>query len=336
MKTAKFVGENIVEIVEKPMPHAQKGEIVVKVAYCGLCGSEKRIVRSGFDTCTPGHEICGTVYECGSDPAPFEVGAPVLIYLSNYCGECPACREGNTSQCENRKGLVGWHFDGGYAEYVKVPEHMVYSLKTLPLKYGVLVLDTIGTAFHGLRLGDIKKGQSVCVLGCGPIGLGCIGILKDYYGIEELYAADTSAYHLKIANELGAETILIDPADTGLSLANGLEKKVDTIIEVVGADATIAASLKCIKAGGKVVLIGEPEKALHVVRSADWVLKDFSLINSWYFPTREIDENLEFSIKHQDTLKTIATHYFPIEKMTEAYRTFCSGETGKVLIDLNA
>ena len=166
--------------------------------------------------------------------------------------------------------------------------------------------------------------------------MGCVGILKDYYGIEELYAADTSAYHLKIANELGAETILIDPADTGLSLANGLEKKVDTIIEVVGADATIAASLKCIKAGGKVVLIGEPEKALHVVRSADWVLKDFSLINSWYFPTREIDENLEFSIKHQDTLKTIATHYFPIEKMTEAYRTFCSGETGKVLIDLNA
>lgn len=335
MKAAKFPGEGIVEIVDKPIPFVEKGEILVKVAFCGLCGSEKRIVRGGFETYTPGHEICGTVASCGSNPAPFKEGDPVLIYLSNYCGECPSCKEGNTSQCSNRHGLVGWHFDGGYAEYVKVPEHMVYSLKGLPLKLGVLVLDTIGTAFHGLRLGDIKKDQSVVVLGCGPIGLGCVSILKNYYGVKELYAADTSAYHLKIAEELGAKTILIDPADTGASLAAGLNKQVDTVVEVVGADPTIAAALKCVTAGGKVVLIGEPEKALHVTRSADWVLKDFSLINSWYFPTREIPENLDFALAHQDDLKKIATHYFSIDQMTEAYRVFCSGNTGKVLIDMS-
>ena len=217
MKAAKFVGNNIVRIVNKPVPQPEKGEIIIKVAFCGLCGSEKRIFRNGYDICTSGHEICGTVYACGSDPAPFEKGTPVLIYLSNYCGDCSACRDGNTSQCINNKGLVGWHFDGGYAEYVKVPQHMVYSLGDLPLEYGVLVLDTIGTAFHGLRLGEVCKGQSVCVLGCGPIGLGCIIILRKHYEIEEIYAADISNYRLKIAKELGSHTILIDPADTNIS-----------------------------------------------------------------------------------------------------------------------
>ena len=336
MKTAKFVGNGIVEIVEKPVPQPEAGEVLIRVAYCGLCGSEKRIVRNGFATCTPGHEICGTIVRCGGDGTAFREGEPVMIYLSDYCGQCEPCREGNTSQCQNRRGLVGWHFDGGYAEYVKVPEHMVYPIGALPLKYGVLVLDTIGTAFHGLRLGAIERGHSVCVLGCGPIGLGCVAILKEHYGIDRLYAADTSAYHLEIARRLGADTIPVDPADTPGSLAKGLGGKADVVVEVVGADATIAAALKCVKPGGRVVLIGEPEKALHVQRSADWVLKDFSLINSWYFPTREIPENLEFALAHQDALERIATHFYPIEQMTEAYRVFCSGETGKVLINMNA
>ena len=110
----------------------------------------------------------------------------------------------------------------------------------------------------------------------------------------------------------------------------------DIVVEVVGANATIAASLKSVKAGGKVIMIGEPESALHIDRSADWILKDFSLINSWYFPTREIAKNLEFAMAHQDVLEIIATHYYPIEKITEAFNVFCSGETGKVIIDMNA
>lgn len=332
MKAANFIGNGLVEVVAKPIPQVGEGEVLIKVAYCGLCGSEKRIVKSGFNKCTPGHEISGTVVACGKKPAPFAKGTAVMIYLSNYCGKCPACKELNTSQCTNRQGLVGWSFDGGYAEYLVVPEHMVVPIGDLPLPLGVIALDTIGTAFHGLRQGDIEQHHSVLVLGCGPIGLGCVSILKNYYGISSLYAADTSSYHCAVAQRLGAQPIQVDPADTAGSVAAALGRQVDRVIEVVGLDSTVAASLKCVAPGGKVVLIGEPEKALTLIRSTDWVLKDFSLINSWYFPIAEIGMNLTYIREHQTEVSKLVTHYFPIEKMTEAYEIFNRGETGKVLI----
>jgi threonine dehydrogenase-like Zn-dependent dehydrogenase len=334
MKTAKFIGNGRVKIVDKPVPQVGEEEVLVKVAYCGVCGSEKRIVRSGFDKCTPGHEISGTVEACGKKPALYAKGTSVMIYLSNYCGRCAACQTLNTSQCTDRQGLIGWSFDGGYAEYVVVPKHMVIPIGDLPLIMGVLALDTIGTAFHGLRQANIHPQHSVLVLGNGPIGLGCVSILKNYYGISSLYAADTSAYHCDVAERLGAQPIYVDPADTAGSVAAALGRQVDRVIEVVGIDATVSASLKCVCPGGKIVLIGEPEKTLTIIRSTDWVLKDFSLINSWYFPISEIGPNLTYIREHQTEVEKLATHFFPMEKMTEAYEIFSRGETGKVLIKM--
>lgn len=333
MKAVKFIGNGIAETIEKPIPEIKDNEILVKVAYCGLCGSEKRILYAGFEKYTPGHEISGVIEACGKNARQYEKGLPVLIYLSNFCGECPACKEDNTSQCENRRGLVGWHFDGGYAEYVAVPDHMIFPIGDLPLELGVIALDTIGTAFHGLRQAELKPGHSALVIGCGPIGMGCVSILKNHYGIEDLYAADVSPFHCEVVERLGAKPILVDPADTSGSIEKVLgSRRIDRVIEVCGIDATVAASAKFVCPGGKIAFIGEPEKALTLVRSADWVLKDFSLINSWYFPTREIPENIAYIKAHQAEVEKLITDYFPIDQMTEAYKKFHSGNTGKVLV----
>lgn len=333
MKAAKFVGNDIVETVEVPVPGIRDHEILVRVAYCGLCGSEKRIVASGFDKCIPGHEISGTVERCGKNARTFEKGLPVLVYLSDYCGKCPACLRGDTSQCSDRRGLIGWTFDGGYAEYVAVPDHMVFPIGDISLQLGVVALDTVGTAFHGLRQGDLQAGHSALVIGCGPIGLGCVSILKNYYGIRELYAADISPFHCEMAQKLGAQTILVDPADTSGSIEKVLgNQRIDRVVEVCGLNDTIAAAAKFVTAGGKIIFIGEPAKELKLVRSTDWVLKDFALINSWYFPTREIEENLAYIRDHTEEVEKLITDCYPIEQMTEAYRKFHSGNTGKVLI----
>jgi threonine dehydrogenase-like Zn-dependent dehydrogenase len=334
MKAAHFSGENTVTILDKPKPQPKPGEILIKTAYCGLCGSEKRILKNGFDVCIPGHEISGIVEDCSHSHKKFKQGTEALIYLSNYCGECPACEAGNTSQCINRRGLIGWNFDGGYAEYTVVPEHMVFPLEGLPLRLGVIALDTIGTSFHGLRLGNIKRGQSVLVIGCGPIGLGAVCILKNYYGINDLYVADVSPYHLARAEALGAKTLKVDPADTAGSISKQISGFVDTAVEIVGADPTVAAAVKMVKAGGNVIFIGEPDKALTLTRSADWLLKDFFFINSWYFPVNEIAENISFIKNYRPEVEKIITHEYPLEKMTEAFDVFRKGETGKVLIKL--
>lgn len=334
MKAAFFAGDYKVELIEKPIPDIGVDEVLVKVAYCGLCGSEKRILESGFDQCTPGHEISGTIAKLGDNVQGFTENEAVFIYLSNFCGKCDACQVGNTSQCSGRLGLVGWSFDGGYAQYVKVPKHMVFSLGDISLPLGVLALDTVGTAFHGLRLGDIQPEWSVMVIGCGPIGLGCVNILKNHYKVRKLYAADTSQKHLEFAKDMGAETLLVDPADTPGSLEAQLGEQLDCIVEVVGIDPTVMAAVQLVKPGGKVVFIGEPEKALHLTRNAKWVLKDFSFINSWYFPVREIEGNLEYIRKYPDEVAKLGTHTFPFDQMNEAYHAFMNGETGKVLIQM--
>ena len=333
MRAAKFLGNSRIEIIERDIPKVGEGQILIKVAYCGLCGSEKRIFRSGFDRCIPGHEMSGTVEACGPKSTVYEPGTPVVVYLSDYCGTCTACQRQNTSQCYNRRGLIGWTFDGGYAEYVVVPDHMVYPIAGLPLDLGVIALDTIGTAFHGLRQGAIEPGHSVLVFGCGPIGLGCISILRNHYNVRTIYAADTAEYRCQMAEQLGAQGIRIDPADTSGTLMAGLgNSQVDRVVEVVGLDDTVMASMKCVAPGGKIVLIGEPEQALHLVRSADWVLKDFSLINSWYFPLSEMKDNLEFIQKHQAEVEKLITHCFTLEDISEAFEVFISGATGKVLV----
>ncbi|MGI6148197.1 MAG: alcohol dehydrogenase catalytic domain-containing protein [Limnochordia bacterium] len=333
MKAARFLGNGRIEVIERDVPEVGEGQILVKVAYCGLCGSEKRLFRNGFDRCTPGHEMSGTVEVCGPNTTVLERGTGVVVYLSDYCGSCPACQTRNTSQCYNRRGLIGWTFDGGYAEYVVVPEHMVYPIPGLSLDLGVLALDTIGTAFHGLRQGEINSEHSVLVFGCGPIGLGCISILRNHYNVRAIYAADTSEYRCAMAEQLGAKAIRIDPSDTTGSLMAALgNRRVDRVVEVVGLDDTVLASMRCVTPGGKIVFIGEPEKALHLVRTTDWILKDFSLINSWYFPLSEMDDNLRFIKEHQAEVRKLITHYFSIEGMTEAFEVFISGETGKVLI----
>ena len=332
MKAAQFIGENKLTVLEKPRPEPKPGELLVKVAYCGLCGSEKRVLGKGFTTCTPGHETSGTVESCGSKDSKFKPGDEILIYFVNYCGECPACKQGKTTQCTNKGKSIGWGFDGGYAEYTVIPESMAFPLEGLPLNLGVIALDTIGTAFHGLRQCDIAPGQSVMVLGCGPIGLGAVCILKNHYKIDRLYAADISSYHLDLAKNFGAIPLKVDPADTAGSIAAQLNEPIDVIAEIVGADATFEAAIRLVRPDGKVVFIGEPEKDMLIKRNGGWLLKDFCLFNSWYFFITEIKDNLDFIRKNQAEVEKIITHEFPIEQMTEAFEIFCRGETGKVLI----
>ena len=170
------------------------------------------------------------------------------------------------------------------------------------------------------------------VLGCGPIGLGAVCILKNHYKVENLLAADIAPYHLDMAKKLGATPVKVNPKDTAGSIAKQVSGPIDTIIEIVGADVTVEAAMRLVRPEGKVVFIGEPEKDLTLQRNRDWLLKDFHFINSWYFFITEIKDNLAFIKKNQAEVEKIITHEFPIEKMTKAFEVFCKGKTGKVLI----
>ena len=322
MRAARFLGNERIEIDDLPEPKPAPGEVLLEVAYCGLCGSDKRPYRDGFDL-IPGHEVSGTVVDAnGTDVA---VGTRAVAYLNVFCGECRYCRRGLTNLCPNRRGLLGWTapWHGGYAEYMAVPAIDVLPVDAaIGLDAAVLLLDTIGTAWHGLRLAQAGEASRALVIGCGPLGLGAVAGLRAF-GVGEVFASDLVEARLLAAAELGAHPVRPDEVA-------GLED-LEVVVEAVGTPATIMQAIRAVEPGGRVVMLGEVWRPWSFEPSQETMLKDYSLIRSWYFPIREYAENQQMLLEGKADPRLLISHTFPLERLDEAFRLFLSGQTRKVL-----
>lgn len=209
MRAARFAGSGRVELLDLPAPALESGEVLVKVAYNGVCGSERAVFARGAPRVV-GHEISGTVV--GSNSTSIADGTRCAIYIPLHCGQCKFCRAGFENCCVNLKGMCGWNepYNGGYGELVKVPASCI-----LPLDDGVsftdavLLLDTFGTAWHAVRQGCPSDANRALVVGCGPLGLGVVAGLKAF-GVPEVLACDISADRMAAAEEMGAKPVAPD------------------------------------------------------------------------------------------------------------------------------
>lgn len=322
MRGARFAGDNQIHIMDLPMPDPGPGEVLFKVAFCGLCGSDRKVYHRGFSL-IPGHEASGTVV----DPNGCDVrtGTQAAAYLSVFCGVCTYCQRGLTNNCLNRRGLLGWSppWNGGYAEYMAVPAQCVLPIDPgIGLDTAVLLLDTIGTAWHCLRLARAAETRRALVIGCGPLGLGVVAGLKAF-GAQEIFASDLIPFRLDAAEELGARPVSLDDVD-------GL-RDIELVVEVVGNPATIMQALRVVAPAGRVVMLGECWETWPFEPSDATMLKDYSLIRSWYFPISEFAENQQMLLEGVLDPTRLISHVFPLERLDEAFALFLSGETRKVL-----
>ena len=323
MRAARFLGHGRIEIVEAPEPVPASGEVLLRVAYCGLCGSDKRPYRDGFDL-IPGHEVSGTVVDANG--CDVEVGTRAVAYLNVFCGGCRYCRRGETNRCLRSRGLLGWTppWHGGYAEYMAVPAIDVLPVDpAVGLDAAVLLLDTIGTAWHGLRLAQAETAARALVIGCGPLGLGAVAGLRAF-GVGEVYACDLTDTRLDAAADLGAKPV--PPAEV-----EGLAD-LDVVVEAVGSPRTIMQAIRAVAPGGRVVMLGEVWTPWTFEPSAATMLKDYSLIRSWYFPISEYAENERLLLAGTVDPARLISHTFPLEELPEAFRLFVAGRTRKVLV----
>ena len=322
MRVARFAGNGVVEIQDAPLPRVAEGEVLLKVAYNGLCGSERNAWQRGFPSVV-GHETSGTIVD--SNGTDVSVGTRCVTYLPVFCGECKFCQAGMTNCCVNRSAMVGWSppWNGGYGEYMRVPAKCVLPIDDrVGLDEAVLLLDTIGTAWHAVRQARPAEAERALVIGCGPLGLGVVAGLKAF-GVPEVFACDLSPSRLAAAEELGGRPV--SPADVptlkGLQIA----------IEVVGTQPTIMQAIRAIEPMGRVVVLGEPHQPWAFEPTAEVVLRDFSFIRSWYFPLTEFAENQQMLLDRKMDLKSLISHVFPLESLGEAFELFWSGKTRKVL-----
>ena len=206
MKSIVYRDAHTITVEEKPVPEIGPGELLIKVAYVGVCGSDMNIYQGMHPRAKAplimGHEFSGVV-ECG--PADWPKGTPVTVYPLLSCGHCDPCRNGYAHVC-NTLRLIGIDCDGAMAEFVKVPVEKVLRIpESLSLKLGAF-LEPLAVGVHAVRRSGYKPGDRAVVFGAGPIGL-CVATCLKYFGASEVIVVEANPYRLGIAKNLGFTTI---------------------------------------------------------------------------------------------------------------------------------
>ena len=260
------------EIAELPAPTPGRGEVLVSVAACGICGSDVHGYDGSSGRRIPpiimGHEAAGTIAALGDGVTGFFVGERVTFDSTIFCGACNNCRRGDVNLCDHRQVLgvscSEYRRAGAFAEYVSVPARILYRLPDTLSFNEAAMLEAVSVALHGVALAQLSAGSTALVVGAGMIGLLTLQALRAA-GCARIFVADVDSTRLKLAQDAGATTVLSPNADLVeqvLQLTAGIG--VDVAIEAVGRNETVKASIDSVRKGGTVVLVGNisPEVTL--------------------------------------------------------------------------
>lgn len=303
MKVAVFQGPGHIVIEERSMPERGSGDILIKVDYCGICGTDVHGYVSGvqFPTGTIiGHEFSGTVVKIGENVKGLILGDRVAIKPFAQCGECYWCRKGQYSLCAQfSKRAMGFSIEspGALAEYVLIryPEEMIYPLPPNVPAVEAALAEPLATSLHAIRLSRFKRGDTIVISGAGMIGLGILQFLK----IEEagkVIVVEISQTKTRIAKELGADLIL-DPTSGKEEITRRIFEETngigaDLVFESAGVPASFQQCSDYVKKGGQVMVVGSSEKETSII-SRHLVLREVELKASFAY-NDEFKEVLQY------------------------------------------
>jgi L-iditol 2-dehydrogenase len=238
------------ELVEIDRPAIGPADVLVRVAACGICGSDIHGYDGSSGRRIPplvmGHEAAGTVAEVGATVSSVRAGDRITFDSTIYCGRCEACRRGQVNLCANRR-VLGVSCDdyrqhGAFAEFVAVPQHIVHRLPPeLPFEHAAFI-EPVAIALHAVNRVQVKAGERAVVVGSGMIGLLVIQALR-VAGCSEVTAIDIDESKLDLAKQLGAKT------------TNTLGDA-DVAVEAVGNAAALGTAIDAVRRGGRVALVG--------------------------------------------------------------------------------
>ena len=249
MQALVWTAPEKMEMQQQPDPTPTAGEVVIRVAYAGICGSELSGYLGHNALRTPplvmGHEFAGEIVELGRDVTALEIGDAVTVNPLTYCGQCRTCRMGLTQLCPQRR-LVGAHRPGAFAQYVSIPAFITHRLpQGMSLRTGALT-EPVGVGVRIGRLAGDVAAESALIIGAGPIGLLALQTLK-LAGAERVFIADLDPERLAMGGALGG--IAISPSSPGLGASEQGADLVEIVKDATAGDG-VAVSVDAVGTGG--------------------------------------------------------------------------------------
>jgi len=324
---------------EAPIPEPGINDVLIRVLKTGICGTDVHIYAwdAWAQKTIPvpmivGHEFVGRVERVGANVSGFQPGDLVSGEGHLVCGRCRNCMAGRRHLCPHTQG-VGVNRPGAFADYLCIPMTNVWGAsRRIPLDV-LACFDPLGNAVHTALSFDVL-GEDVLITGAGPIGAMAVAVVR-HAGARYVVVTDLNPRRLDLARRMGA-TVAVDPRTTPLAEVQKqlrMKEGFDVGLEMSGSEAALGDILTNMCHGGRVVLLGIPDKAMLV----NWDLIIFNsltikgiygreMYETWYKMTVMIQSGLDIT--------PVITHHYPLEKFDEAFATAASGKAGKIIFDI--
>jgi alcohol dehydrogenase len=317
-------------------------DAIVRVRAVTICGTDLHILKGDVPEVRPGtvlgHEAVGEIVETGSDVRTVRPGDRVLVSCISACGRCAYCRRAMYGQCQGGGGwILGHLIDGTQAEFVRVP-YADLSVHPLPATMdsadAVLLADIFPTSYEvGVLNGHVRPGDTVAVVGAGPIGLAAIATAR-LFSPERIVAVDLATARLEAARKLGADAVADAreaPEQLIADLTDGLGA--DVVIEAVGVPESFELCTRMVRPGGHVANVGVHGKPATLHLEDLWI-KNIT-ITTGLVDTHSTPTLLRMAAAGRLPTTQLVTHTFPLDHMEEAYDVFArAGDTGALKVVL--
>jgi L-iditol 2-dehydrogenase len=332
MRAVVYRGVNDMRVETVPVPRIGPGELLVKVATCGICGTDLKKIHTGSHTAPRifGHEMSGTIVEAGEGVTRYAVGERVVVHHHVPCGECYYCRKQTPTQCPLYKRVgVTAGFEpsgGGFAEYIRVMNWIVDGRGVVKIPHGVpfeqaAFVEPVNTVLKGVKLLNLAADDTVLVIGQGPIGLMHAALARQT-GARVL-TSDLYPERHAIASRFG----LTDPIEAGRE--NVVERVfeetdgrgADAVVLAVGGNALIKTAMDAVRPGGRVMLFAQTQHGEATIDPGAVCMDEKTLMGSYSSSFEILDEvtDLVFGgYRNGFDLTQLISHRFPLEQAVEA------------------
>lgn len=330
MKAGYYVGDYTYEVREIPERAPEKDEVKIRVAWCGLCGTDvhKFQGQNGASVVIPpiilGHECSGIVVAVGPECEYFKPGDRVACDPSYGCGKCEWCQQGYPNFCLVRHGVAK-----GFAEYVYPPEQNVYPIDdSLDLKTAAFT-EPLSCAIHGLDLIEIESGQTVVMYGMGAIGSLMLQLIR-FSGAGKVIVVEREAEKRQLALELGADVAVTDQEIEALSQ----KENIDYVVECIGLRSTMEQAIRIAGKNSKVLLfgLGDPKEPISFNQFEAYT-KELSIYTSFLNPHTSARAVKLLESGRIDTEKIISAE-LSLEEIGEELKQLDFSRKGKVMVYL--